>query len=150
MKNIKQKHIDLQNDIIDRLKELKKLADEVSDVLGVSVETFENILNFPVWDYNNSDIHVEVRGDNVLWKVNLKCGQKQGKIGMHYFEADNLLVKYWIILDLLREYNSRYDRAWSNKEHHRKRMLEITEQVEKYLKNTKLLESLIDDINEKL
>lgn len=45
MKNIKQKHIDLQNDIIDRLKELKKLADEVSDVLGVSVETFENICN---------------------------------------------------------------------------------------------------------
>lgn len=150
MKNIKQKHIDLQNDIIDRLKELKKLADEVSDVLGVSVETFENILNFPVWDYNNSDIHVEVRGDDVFWKVNLKCGQKQGKIGMHYFEADNLLVKYWIILDLLREYNGRYDRAWSNKEHHRKRMLEITEQVEKYLKNTKLLESLRDDINEKL
>ena len=150
MKNIKQKHIDLQNDIIDRLKELKKLADEVSDVLGVSVETFENILNFPVWDYNNSDIRVEIQGDNVFWKVNLKCGQKQGKIGMHYFEADNLLVKYWIILDLLREYNSRYDRAWSNKEHHRKRMLEITEQVEKYLKNTKLLESLIDDINEKL
>lgn len=150
MKNIKQKHIDLQNDIIDRLKELKKLADEVSDVLGVSVETFENILNFPVWDYNNSDIRVEIQGDNVLWKVNLTCGQKQGKIGMHYFEADNLLVKYWIVLDLLREYNSRYDRAWSNKEHHRKRMLEITEQVEKYLKNTKLLESLIDDINEKL
>lgn len=150
MKNIKQKHIDLQNDIIDRLKELKKLADEVSDVLGVSVETFENILNFPVWDYNNSDIHVEVRGDDVFWKVNLKCGQKQGKIGMHYFEADNLLVKYWIILDLLREYNGRYDRAWSNKEHHRKRMLEITEQVEKYLKNTKLLESLRGDINEKL
>ena len=150
MKNIKQKHNDLQNDIIDRLKELKKLADEVSDVLGVSVETFENILNFPVWDYNNSDIHVEVRGDDVFWKVNLKCGQKQGKIGMHYFEADNLLVKYWIILDLLREYNGRYDRAWSNKEHHRKRMLEITEQVEKYLKNTKLLESLRDDINEKL
>ena len=58
MKNIKQKHIDLQNDIIDRLKELKKLADEVSDVLGVSVETFENILNFPVWDYNNSDRYI--------------------------------------------------------------------------------------------
>lgn len=150
MKNIKQKHIDLQNDIIDGLKELKKLANEVTDVLGNPVETFENILNFPVWDYNNSDIHVEVRGDNVFWKVNLKCGQKQGKIGMHYFEADNLLVKYWIILDLLREYNSRYDRAWSNKEHHRKRMLEITEQVEKYLKNIKLLESLRDNTEEKL
>lgn len=80
----------------------------------------------------------------------MKCGQKQGKIGMHYFEADNLLVKYWIILDLLREYNSRYDRAWSNKEHHRKRMLEITEQVEKYLKNIKLLESLRDNTEEKL
>lgn len=66
MKNIKQKHIDLQNDIIDGLKELKKLANEVTDVLGNPVETFENILNFPVWDYNNSDIHVEVRGDNVF------------------------------------------------------------------------------------
>lgn len=69
---------------------------------------------------------------------------------MHYFEADNLLVKYWIILDLLREYNSRYDRAWSNKEHHKKRMLEITEHVEKYLKNIKLLESLRDNTEEKL
>ena len=60
MKNIKQKHIDLQNDIIDRLKELKKLANEVTDVLGNPIETFENVLNFPLWDYNNSDIHVEV------------------------------------------------------------------------------------------
>ena len=60
MKNIKQKHIDLQNDIIDRLKELKKLANEVTDVLEIPVETFENVLNFPLWDYNNSDIHVEV------------------------------------------------------------------------------------------
>ena len=66
MKNIKQKHIDLQNGIIDGLKELKKLANEVTDVLEIPVETFENVLNFPLWDYNNSDIHVEVRGGNVF------------------------------------------------------------------------------------
>lgn len=150
MKNIKQKHIDLQNDIIDGLKELKKLANEVTDVLEIPVETFENILNFPVCYYSNSDIVVEIQGDSIFWRVNRLREGKQGKIGMHYFEADNLLVKYWIILDLLREYNSRYDRVWSNKEHHRKRMLEITEQVEKYLKNIKLLESLRDNTEEKL
>ena len=150
MKNIKQRYIVLQNDIINRLKEFRKLAIKIGDEMGVSIETFENILNFPVCYYSNSDIVVEIQGDSIFWRVNRLREGKQGKIGMHYFEADNLLVKYWIILDLLREYNSRYDRAWSNKEHHRKRMLEITEQVEKYLKNIKLLDSLRDNTEEKL